>query len=147
MSFYCPAAFAVIVATFAWRNHLDRRLFCRSRAAKKSNCNREHRARHCACSRIILSLRCGAQNGQNPARHDRVNLYRKRYLWSVAVVALPNILRSSWRSGILGRHGSFCRVLAIYAADVCLWILDLLLNTTRNNVGLFADIQRKRKKD
>jgi len=38
-------------------------------------------------------------------------------------------------------------MLATYAADDCLWMLDLLLNTTRNNVDLFADIQRKRKKD
>jgi hypothetical protein len=78
---------------------------------------------------------------------DRVNLYRKRCLWSVAVVALPNILRSSWRSRILGRDGNLCCFVATHAADVCLWILDLLLNTTRNNVDLFAEIQRKRKKD
>jgi hypothetical protein len=84
---------------------------------------------------------------QNPARHDRVNLYRKRYLWSVVVVALPDILRHGWRSRILGRNGSFCRVLATYATDVCLWILGLFLNTAWNNVDLFADIQRKRKTD
>jgi hypothetical protein len=74
-------------------------------------------------------------------------LYRKRYHWSVAVVALPDILPHGWRSWILGRYGRFRRVLAAYATDVCLWILDLFLNTARNNVDLFADIQRKRKKD
>jgi hypothetical protein len=84
---------------------------------------------------------------QNPPLDDRVNLYRKRYLWSVAVVALPDILRSGWRSRILGEHGNVCRLLATHAADVCLWILDFFLNTAWNNVDLFADIQRKRKKD
>ena len=73
-------------------------------------------------------MRRGAQKRQNPARHDRLNLYRKRYLWSVAVVALPGILRSCWRSRILGRHGSLCHWLAAYAAAVCLRILDDLKN-------------------
>jgi hypothetical protein len=52
----------------------DRRLFCRCRPAKKSKCNREYQARHCACSRSILSLRCGEQTRQNLAHMKTTTL-------------------------------------------------------------------------
>jgi hypothetical protein len=73
-------------------------------------------------------------------------LDRKRYLWSVVVVALPDILPCWWRSRVLVRHGNLCSLLANYAADLGVLLLDLFLNTARNHVDVVADIQRKRKK-
>jgi hypothetical protein len=58
----------------------------------------------------------------------------------MALVALPDFLPYRERSRILAGHGSLCFLLANYAADARLWILDLLPNPAWNNVDLFAGI-------
>jgi hypothetical protein len=61
--FYCPSTLAVSVLTFALGNDADWWLFCRCRAAKNSDSNRERRGLHRVL--FVSFFRCRAEGKRN----------------------------------------------------------------------------------